>query len=231
VREAFLLPWVFFILGISPLALLEARSFSAWGFAQLFNSILLAGAAAVFSRLPVRPRIQFFLTLGLGLLVLQTALEASYAFTLMEPPVLVAMAGGMGAASLLFAFFLATGEDAPLLPPLGRLGTREDLAQMAGALEGLALRRGLTALFLPKALPKEELLEEVRSGDLAFELENGYLIFLQSTPPEGLGAMIKRLRAKHPDLAFAVENWRRGSLRSLLLLLEAEAVLMEEVKP
>lgn len=227
-REVFLLPWLFFVLGMYPLFFEETRYISPWGFARLIGAILLAGATGVFSRLPVTPKMQFFLTLGLSLVVFQTTIEACYTFILREPPLVLSFSNAFGAIFLLLSFYFIRGTEMPLLPPLGRVGTRDDLMRLSGALEGLALKKGLATVFVPYKPGGENITKELRPTDLIFSLENGYLIFFQETPPEGVGALIRRLKEKHPEMIFSIENWTGGTLRDLVVVLEATASILED---
>lgn len=123
------------------------------------------------------------------------------------------------------AFLLGTGREAPLLPPLPGVGTREDLLRLAGALEGLALRRPLVLVYLATAVSPEALEKELRRGDLAFRLQGGYLLVLQAGRPEDALGLLRRLKERFPLSAYAVERWQGGSLERVLARLEAEALL------
>jgi hypothetical protein len=169
--------------------------------------------------------VQLFLVLGLGLLAFQLALESALSLTGLEVPPYAALGGVLGALALGGAFFLGTGQEAPLLPPLPRLGSREDLQRMAGALEGLALRRPLVLVYLGTPVSPETLLGELRRGDLAFQVGGGYLLVLQLARPEDALGLLRRLKERFPLSAYAVERWQGGSLERVLSRLEAEALL------
>ncbi|APD09006.1 MULTISPECIES: hypothetical protein [Thermus] len=224
-RWLFLLPWLLFLLGLLPLAQGEALGQVEKGLSLFVAALLLAAVASLYSRFPVGFRVQLALVLGLGFLALTLALESALAFTGREGSFYTAMAGVLGAAALGAAFFLGTGREAPLLPALEGVGTREDLLRLAGALEGLALRRELILVYLAAPLPPERLAKELRRGDLAFLLEGGYLLVLQGSRPEDAAGLIRRLKERFPLAAYAVERWRGGSLERVLARLEAETLL------
>lgn len=224
-RWLFLLPWALFLLGLSPLAFLEPAAQATRGAGLLLAAFLLAGAASLYSRFPVAFGVQLFLVLGLALLVFQLALESALAFTGVEAPSYTALGGVLGALALGGAFLLGTGKEAPLLPALEGVGTKEDLLRLAGALEGLALRRPLVLIYLQAGIPPERLAEELRRGDLAFQLNGGYLLILQGGRPEDAAGLLRRLRERFPLSTYAVERWRGGSLERVLARLEAETLL------
>ncbi|GAB5602950.1 hypothetical protein FJNA_14750 [Thermus sp. FJN-A] len=224
-RWLFLLPWALFLLGLLPLALLEPVGQVERGLWLLLAALLLAGAASLYSRFPVAFGVQLFLVLGLGLLAFQVALESALALTGVETPGYVALGGVLAALALGVAFVLGTGREAPLLPALEGVGAREDLLRLAGALEGLALRRPLVLVYLSASVPPERLQAELRRGDLAFRLEGGYLLVLQGSRPEDAAGLLRRLRERFPLSAYAVERWQGGSLERVLARLEAEALL------
>ena len=177
------------------------------------------------SRFPVAFPVQLALVLGLSLLAFERALEGALRLVGSDPPGYAALGGVLGALALGVAFFLGTGREAPLLPPLPGVGEREDLLRLAGALEGLALRRPLVLVYLATEAPPERLEAELRRGDLAFRLRGGYLLVLQGGRPEDALGLLKRLQARFPLSAYAVERWRGGSLEKVLARLEAEALL------
>ncbi|MEZ0348981.1 MAG: hypothetical protein ABWJ90_10840 [Thermus sp.] len=224
-RWLFLLPWLLFLLGLLPLAQGEPLGQVERGLTLFVVGLLLAAVASLYSRFPVGFRVQFALVLGLGLLALTLALESALAFTGREGSLYTALSGALGAATLGAAFFLGTGREAPLLPALEGVGTREDLLRLAGALEGLALRRELVLVYFSAPLPPERLMRELRRGDLAFRLEGGYLLVLQGGRPEDAAGLLKRLKERFPLAAYAVERWRGGSLERVLARLEAESLL------
>lgn len=220
------MPWGLFLLGLSPLALLSPLGGAVGrGMGLLLVGVVLAGVASLYSRFPVGFRVQLALVLGLGLLAFQFALEAAFLLTGVEAPGYAALGGLLGALALGVAFLLGTGREAPLLPALEGVGSREDLFRLAGALEGLALRRELVLVFLASPVPPERLLGELRRGDLAFRLEGGYLLVLQGGRAEDAAGLLRRLRERFPLAAYAVERWRGGSLERVLARLEAEALL------
>jgi hypothetical protein len=96
---------------------------------------------------------------------------------------------------------------------------------MAGALEGLALRRPLILVYLGTPVSPETLLGELRRGDLAFQVGGGYLLVLQLARPEDALGLLRRLKERFPLSAYAVERWQGGSLERVLSRLEAEALL------
>ena len=234
-RALFLLPWGFFLLGLLPLAVADPVGTAGWG--GLLAALLLAAVASLYSRFPVAFPVQLALVLGLSLLAFERALEG--ALRLYDtrisgealrvggsaPPGYAALGGVLGALALGVACFLGTGREAPLLPPLPGVGEREDLLRLAGALEGLALRRPLVLVYLATEAPPERLEAELRRGDLAFRLRGGYLLVLQGGRPEDALGLLKRLQARFPLSAYAVERWRGGSLEKVLARLEAEALL------
>ncbi|WP_243030818.1 hypothetical protein [Thermus altitudinis] len=230
-RWLFLLPWVLFLLGLTPLALAEPLGQVGRGFGLILSALLLAASASLFSRFPVAFRVQFFLVLGIGLLAFQLALEGALALTgwgwvqYGEAREYTALGGVLGALALGVAFFLGTGQEAPLLPALGGVGTPEDLRRLAGALEGLALRRPLVLVYLSTSAPPERLQKELRRGDLAFQLSGGYLLVLQGSRPEDAAGLLRRLKEGFPLSAYAVERWQGGSLERVLARLEAETLL------
>ncbi|MFN3178691.1 MAG: hypothetical protein ACK41R_00790 [Thermus sp.] len=224
-RWLFLLPWALFLLGLLPLALFEPLGQVERGLGLLFAAFLLAATGSLFSRFPVAFSVQFFLVLGLGLLAFQLALESTLAFAGVGGSGYTALGGVLGALALAMAFFLGTGREAPLLPALEGVGNREDLLRLAGALEGLALRRPLVLVYLSTSVPPERLQAELRRGDLAFRLAGGYLLVLQGSRPEDAAGLVRRLRERFPLSAYAVERWQGGSLESVLARLEAEALL------
>lgn len=224
-RWLFLLPWALFLLGLLPLALFEPLGQVERGLGLLFAALLLAATGSLFSRFPVAFSVQFFLVLGLGLLAFQLALESTLAFAGLGGSGYTALGGVLGALALAMAFFLGTGREAPLLPALEGVGNREDLLRLAGALEGLALRRPLVLVYLSTSVPPERLQAELRRGDLAFRLAGGYLLVLQGSRPEDAAGLVRRLRERFPLSAYAVERWQGGSLESVLARLEAEALL------
>ncbi|AEV17202.1 MAG: hypothetical protein NZ846_00990 [Thermus sp.] len=224
-RGLFLLPWGLFLLGLWPLVGGEPLGQVDRGLGLLLAALLLAGAGSLYSRFPVAYGVQLALVLGLGLLAFQLSLESALALTGGEAPAYTALGGVLGALALGGAFFLGTGKEAPLLPALEGVGGREDLLRLAGALEGLALRRPLVLVYLSLAVPPERLQEELRRGDLAFRLEGGYLLVLQGGRPEDAAGLIRRLRERFPLAAYAVERWRGGRLERVLARLEAEALL------
>ncbi|WP_243089331.1 hypothetical protein [Thermus neutrinimicus] len=224
-RWLFLLPWALFLLGLLPLALFEPLGQVERGLGLLFAALLLAATGSLFSRFPVAFSVQFFLVLGLGFLAFQLALESTLAFAGLGGSGYTALGGVLGALALAMAFFLGTGREAPLLPALEGVGNREDLLRLAGALEGLALRRPLVLVYLSTSVPPERLQAELRRGDLAFRLAGGYLLVLQGSRPEDAAGMVRRLRERFPLSSYAVERWQGGSLESVLARLEAEALL------
>jgi hypothetical protein len=224
-RGLFLLPWGLFLMGLLPLGVGEPSGEVGRGLGLLLAAFLLAGVGSLYSRFPVAFSVQLFLVLGLGLLAFQLALESALSLTGLEVPPYAALGGVLGALALGGAFFLGTGQEAPLLPPLPRLGSREDLQRMAGALEGLALRRPLVLVYLGTPVSPETLLGELRRGDLAFQVGGGYLLVLQLARPEDAMGLLRRLRERFPLSAYAVERWQGGSLERVLSRLEAEALL------
>jgi len=224
-RWLFLLPWGLFLLGLAPLALTEPLGQVERGLGLLLAALLLAAAGSLYSRFPVVVSVQFFLVLGLGLLAFQLALESTLAFAGVAGSGYTALGGILGALALGLAGFLGTGREAPLLPALEGMGTREDLLRLAGALEGLALRRPLVLVYLSTSAPPERLQAELRRGDLAFRLAGGYLLVLQGSRPEDAAGLVRRLKERFPLSAYAVERWQGGSLESVLARLEAEALL------
>lgn len=224
-RWLFLLPWALFLLGLSPLAFWEPLGQVGWGFGQLLLAFLLAAVASLYSRFPVAFGVQFFLVLGLGLLAFQTALESSLLLAGVEAQAYAVAGGVLGVLALGGAFFLGTGREAPLLPAREGVGGREDLLRLAGALEGLALRRPLVLIYLQAGIPPERLAEELRRGDLAFQLNGGCLLILQGGRPEDAAGLLRRLRGRFPLSTYAVERWRGGSLERVLARLEAETLL------
>lgn len=117
----------------------------------------------------------------------------------------------LGALALGVAFFLGTGREAPFFPLPG-VGTREDLLRLAGALEGLALRRPLVLVYLATEAPPERLEAELRRGDLAFRLRGVPPRPPGGRPEDALG-LLKRLQARFPLSAYAVERWRGEAWR------------------
>ncbi|MGC8905129.1 hypothetical protein [Thermus sp.] len=224
-RALFLLPWGFFLLGLLPLVVVDPVGEVGRSLGLLVAALLLAAVGSLYSRFPVAFPVQLALVLGLGLLAFQLSLESVLLLTGLQVPGYTAMGGVLGALSLGVAFFLGTGREAPLLPPLPGVGSLEDLRRMAGALEGLALRRPLVLVYLATEAPPERLEAELRRGDLAFRLQGGYLLVLQGGRPEDALGLLKRLRARFPFSGYAVERWRGGSLERVLARLEAEALL------
>ncbi|TBH17532.1 hypothetical protein [Thermus thermamylovorans] len=224
-RGLFLLPWGLFLLGLAPLVFFEPLGAADRGLGFLLAALLLAGVGSLYSRFPVAYRVQLFLVLGLSLLAFQLALESALFLTGREVPGYTPLGAALGALALGAAFFLGTGKEAPLLPALEGVGSREDLWRLAGALEGLALRRPLVLVYLAASVPPERLAGELRRGDLAFQLEGGYLLVLQGSQPEDAAGLLRRLRERFPLAAYAVERWRGGSLERVLSRLEAEALL------
>lgn len=224
-RWLFLLPWGLFLLALLPLGLLEPVGELPQGLGLLLAAFLLSGVASLYSRFPVAYSVQVALVFGLGLLAFQLALESALRLTGLAPPPYAYLGGVLGALALGVGFFLGTGREAPLLPPLPRVGTQEDLLRMAGALEGLALRRPLVLVYLGTAVSPETLLRELRRGDLAFQVRGGYLLVLQMGRPEDAMGLLRRLRERFPLSAYAVERWQGGSLERVLSRLEAEALL------
>ena len=159
-RALFLLPWGFFLLGLLPLAVADPVGTAGWG--GLLAALLLAAVASLYSRFPVAFPVQLALVLGLSLLAFERALEGALRLVGSDPPGYAALGGVLGALALGVAFFLGTGREAPLLPPLPGGGTREDLLRLAGALEGLALRRPLVLVYLATEAPPERLEAELR---------------------------------------------------------------------
>lgn len=170
-RALFLLPWGFFLLGLLPLAVADPVGTAGWG--ALLAALLLAAVASLYSRFPVAFPVQLALVLGLSLLAFERALEGALRLVGSDPPGYAALGGVLGALALGVAFFLGTGREAPLLPPLPGVGEREDLLRLAGALEGLALRRPLVLVYLATEASPERLQAELRRGDLAFGLRGG----------------------------------------------------------
>jgi hypothetical protein len=224
-RWLFLIPWVLFLLGLLPLGLQEPVGDLGQGSGLLLAAFLLSGVASLYSRFPVAFSVQTALVLGLGLLAFQLALESALRLTGLTPPPYAYLGGVLGALALGLGFFLGTGREAPLLPPLSRVGTREDLLKMAGALEGLALRRPLVLVYLGTSASPEAILRELRRGDLAFQVKGGYLLVLQVGRPEDAMGLLRRLRERFPLSAYAVERWQGGSLERVLGRLEAEVLL------
>ncbi len=223
-RGLFLLPWLFLLLGLLPLALFAPEGEVGEGLGLLFSALLLAGAASLFSRFPLAPRVQFALVLALALWTLDLALRAAFAFVgeVAFPGYLVPI---LGSLALFAAFLLGTGQEAPLLPPTPGIGGPEELRRMAGALEGLALRRPLVLVYLEAPITPERLLSELRRGDLAFHLGEGFLLVLQGSRPEDAAGLLKRLKERFPLGAYAVERWQGGNLEGVLARLKAEAIL------
>ncbi|MFZ8813105.1 MAG: hypothetical protein ACO2OU_04440 [Thermus aquaticus] len=224
-RWLFLIPWMLFLLGLLPLGLQEPVGDLGQGSGLLLAAFLLSGVASLYSRFPVAFSVQTALVLGLGLLAFQLALESALRLTGLTPPPYAYLGGVLGALALGLGFFLGTGREAPLLPPLSRVGTREDLLRMAGALEGLALRRPLVLVYLGTSASPEAILRELRRGDLAFQAKGGYLLVLQVGRPEDAMGLLRRLRERFPLSAYAVERWQGGSLERVLGRLEAEVLL------
>ncbi|MFD3005824.1 hypothetical protein [Thermus tengchongensis] len=224
-RWLFLLPWALFLLGLSPLAFLEPSGQVERGLWLLALALALAAVASLYSRFPVAYGVQAFLVAGLGFLAFQAALESALLLTGAEASGFTVLGGFLGALALGGAFVLGTGKEAPLLPALEGVGGREDLLRLAGALEGLALRRPLVLVYLSTSAPPERLQGELRRGDLAFRLNGGYLLVLQGSRPEDAAGLLRRLKERFPLSAYAVERWRGGSLERVLARLEAEALL------
>ncbi|WP_019550384.1 hypothetical protein [Thermus scotoductus] len=224
-RWLFLLPWGLFLLGLLPLALAEPLGQVERGLGLLLSALLLSAAGSLFSRFPVAFSVQFFLVLGLGLLAFQMALESALAITGLEAYGYTALGGALGALALATAFFLGTGREAPLLPAPEGIGSQKDLRRLAGALEGLTLRRPLVLVYLSTPASPEELQAELRRGDLAFRLAGGYLLVLQGSRPEDAAGLARRLKERFPLSVCAVERWQGGSLEGVLARLEAEALL------
>jgi len=224
-RGLFLLPWGLCLLGLAPLAWFTPLGQVDRGLGLVAAALLLAGAGSLYSRFPLAFPVQLALVLGLGLLAFQLALEGALLLTGLEAPGTVALGGVLGALAFGAAFFLGTGREAPLLPPLPGVGSLEDLRRMAGALEGLALRRPLILIYLGTETPPGRLQEELRRGDLAFRLKEGYLLVLQGSRPEDAAGLLRRLKERFPLSTYAVERWQGGSLERVLARLEAEALL------
>ena len=224
-RWLFLLPWGLFLLGLLPLALAEPLGQVERGLGLLLSALLLSAAGSLFSRFPVAFSVQFFLVLGLGLLAFQMALESALAITGLEAYGYTALGGALGALALATAFFLGTGREAPLLPAPEGISSQKDLRRLAGALEGLTLRRPLVLVYLSTPASPEELQAELRRGDLAFRLAGGYLLVLQGSRPEDAAGLVRRLKERFPLSVCAVERWQGGSLEGVLARLEAEALL------
>jgi len=224
-RALFLLPWGLFLLGLVPLVGVDPVGEVGRGLGLLMAALLLAAVGSLYSRFPVAFPVQLSLVLGLGLLAFQLSLESALLLTGLRAPGYAALGGVLGAVALGVAFLLGTGQQAPLLPPLPGVGTREDLLRLAGALEGLALRRPLVLVYLAAPVAPEGLEKELRRGDLAFALPGGYLLVLQAGRPEDALGLLKRLKERFPLSAYAVERWQGGSLERVLARLEAEALL------
>lgn len=224
-RDLFLLPWLFFLLGLSPLALEEPEA-GGRGAGRLLVGFLLAAVGSFYSRFPAGFAVRLALVLGLGLLGFQATLEGAMGLAdLPSPPPL---GGFLGVLALGGAFLLGTGREAPALPLLEGVGSKEVLHRLAGALEGLSLRHPLLLLYLAGELPEEALGREVYGAGLAFRLKQGeYLLVLQGHPPEEVHTLLKRLQSQSPPFAYAVEYWRGKSLEGVLSRLRAEAVLQE----
>ncbi len=222
-RALFLLPWGFFLLGLLPLAVADPVGTAGWG--KLLAAFLLTAVASLYSRFPVTFPVQLALVLGLGLLAFVFALESALRLVGLDASGYADLGAVLGALALGAGFFLGTGREAPLLPPLPGVGNREDLLRLAGALEGLALRRSLVLVYLATEAPPERLQAELRRGDLAFRLRGGYLLVLQGGRPEDALGLLKRFQARFPLSAYAVERWRGGSFEKVLARLEAEALL------
>ena len=119
-RALFLLPWGFFLLGLLPLAVADPVGTAGWG--GLLAALLLAAVASLYSRFPVAFPVQLALVLGLSLLAFERALEGALRLVGSDPPGYAALGGVLGALALGVAFFLGTGREAPLLPPLPGVG-------------------------------------------------------------------------------------------------------------
>lgn len=222
-RDLFLLPWLFFLLGLSPLAL-EGFEAGGRGADRLLVGFLLAAVGSLYSRFPAGFAVRLALVLGFGLLGFQATLEGAMSLADLPPP--PPLGGLLGVLALGGAFLLGTGREAPALPAIEKVGTEEDLHRLAGALEGLSLRHPLLLLYLAGELPEEALGREAHGAGLAFRLKQGeYLLVLQGRPPEEVHALLKRLQSQSSPLAYAVEYWRGKSLEGVLSRLRAEAVL------
>lgn len=225
-RPLVLLPWAFLALGLFPLGLLEAEGAVRPGLGRLGLAFLLALLGSLYARFPLGPRVQGLWVLALGLLAFQAAYEAS--LLMVGLSLGLPWAGLLAGLALLLAYRLGTGQEAPLLPAWMGVGDREDLRRLAGALEGLAFRRGLFLLYLYLPTGGEGFEAFLRQGDLAFRLgEDRYLLVLQRPEPQAVQGLIRRLKERFPGLAYAVERWRRGTLAEVLGRLEAEALLQQ----
>jgi hypothetical protein len=225
-RWLFLIPWVLFLLGLLPLGLQEPVGDLGQGSGLLLAAFLLSGVASLYSRFPVAFSVQTALVLGLGLLAFQLALESALRLTGLTPPPYAYLGGVLGALALGLGFFLGTGREAPLLPPLSRVGDPGGPPQDGrGPSRGLALRRPLVLVYLGTSASPEAILRELRRGDLAFQVKGGYLLVLQVGRPEDAMGLLRRLRERFPLSAYAVERWQGGSLERVLGRLEAEVLL------
>ncbi len=223
-RGLFLIPWFFLLLGLLPLVFGSPRGPLLPGLALVLAASLLAGASSLYSRFPLGARVRLSLVLALSLLVLYLALEGALGLLGTSPSPYLAGLPALAALGLGLGFFYGTGSEAPLLAAQG-VGTQEDLRRLSGALEGLALRRPLYLLYLQVPVSPEVFQGELRRGDLAFRLGGAYLLILQGGKPEEAAQLLKRLKARFPVEAYAVERWRGGSLESVLSRLRAETLL------
>ncbi|MER3479380.1 MAG: hypothetical protein C4327_02570 [Meiothermus sp.] len=230
-----LVPWALLVLGLLPLGAYPARSSLYPGLVFLVAALTLAGAASLYSRAPVGPRVRTLWVLGLGLLAYSLACE-SVAILAALPTGLQALGGWaawLSGAILLTALYQSLQRETPALPPLegnqyreasGAM-SRSALGALAPSLEAMATRRPLV-LLLMQTQPDQDpspILRSLRGPDLLFRMSEGvFLVILQNGGPEAAGPVFRRLKAAVPLKAYTALPFKGGSLKRALEQLEAE---------
>lgn len=230
-----LIPWALLVLGLLPLGAYPARSSLYPGVVFLVAALTLAGAASLYSRAPVGPRVRILWVLGLGLMAYSLACESVAALASL-PPGLHALGGWAalaGAVCLIAALYQSLRRETPPIPPLeggqyrdpsGAMN-RSALSALAPSLEALAARKPLV-LLLMQTQPGQDpspILRSLRGPDLLFRMSEGvFLVILQNGGPEAAGPVFRRLKAAVPLQAYTALPFTGGSLKKALEQLEAE---------
>ncbi|WP_233492993.1 MULTISPECIES: hypothetical protein [unclassified Meiothermus] len=230
-----LLPWALLVLGLLPLGSYPARSSLYPGVVFLVAALTLAGAASLYSRAPVGPRVRVLWVLGLGFLAYSLACQSAFALAFL-PSGLYALGGWVALGSgvtLLTALYQSLRREPFWVPrlegsqyrdPSGAMN-RNALHALAPSLEAAATRRPLVLLLMqtPPNQDPTPILRSLRGPDLLFQMGEGvFLVILQNGGPEAAGPVFRRLKAAVPLQAYTALPFKGGSLKKALEQLEAE---------
>jgi hypothetical protein len=214
------LPWILFLLGLSPLGLLTPGrgDLNPW---ELLAALIFAGTGSLYAKVPSWPSRRAWV-LGLSFLSASAALRASGSLVPMAWIHLAASLSELfaGAALLVGLILGLRDEGHKELAVLAKMG----LAAALPLLERLAQRRPIVFLLIQAEPIAPDLLRSIfRKSDLVFELSSErYLVVLLKTRPEALPTIFRRLQQRLNPKGYASLRCYRMPILEALERLEAE---------